>query len=126
MFPTPFFIWTMTDINIKSRSNDDNAEEKSAALSASSVSNFQAMILSQRWLWSSKIPLLEDLSSKASGNLKVFSAFQYNLWNAVWTPLKRWTCNKSSSIKEMHWLRNHEAKQNLFVFTVTAGQHRGG
>lgn len=59
MFPIPPFIWIKAQTNLGYRSDDD-AEEKRAALLASSVSSFSKhLILWQRSRWSSEMQLLE-------------------------------------------------------------------
>lgn len=95
MLPTPFFIWTKTDTNLESR-NDNDAEEKSAALSASSVSNFSEHGINGKSHFDPQGFSYWKIShTRLQETWKVFSAFQYTISGMLSElQVERWICTK--------------------------------
>lgn len=123
MFPIPFFIWTKKDTNLDSRSNDKDAEQKSTTLLASSVSNFSGRDIMEKATLIHRDTVvgrsLIQSIRKPKRYVQLSSTISGMLSELHW----RDELLTSSSIKEIHWLCDHEAKGNLWVLSGGAIHH---
>lgn len=126
MLVIPLFVWTQGDTKLYSSSAEDDVEEISAAVPVSSMNNCSwHIVLFERSLWSSEAQLLEEFPSKAEEARQAFSVVNGNFGGSFLSVLVSLLV-RSSSAKEIHWLRDHETEDKVLPdgASVTPDLHK--